>query len=124
MLRYDAMSLAELLRARGASPGAVAVMRLGYLDEWGDGVERCSALSLLRDLAQQRGGGGAFLVDGGTDRLPRAFAARLGDRVRYGADMSARSIDWPWCVAAPAATPYRNTSSVKTSRSWRTTTWW
>jgi monoamine oxidase len=83
--RYDAMSLTELLRARGASPGAVEVMRLGYLDEWGDGVERCSALSLLRDLAQQRGGGAAFLVDGGTDRLPRAFAARLGDRVRYGA---------------------------------------
>jgi len=83
-LGYDAMSLAALLRMRGASPGAVEVMRLGYLDEWGDGVERCSALSLLRDLAQQRGGGAVFRVDGGTDRLPRAFAARLGDRVRYG----------------------------------------
>jgi monoamine oxidase len=63
-------------------------MRLGYLDEWGDGVESCSALSLLRDLAQQRAAGAAFLVDGGTDRLPRAFAARLGDRVRYGAEVT------------------------------------
>jgi monoamine oxidase len=85
LLRYDALSLAELLRAAGASPGAVEVMRLGYLDEWGDGVERCSALSLLRDLAQQREPGATFRVDGGTDRLPRAFAARLGERVRYGA---------------------------------------
>ncbi len=87
-LRYDGMSLAGLLRARGASAGAVEVMRLGYLDEWGDGVESCSALSLLRDLAQQRAAGAAFLVDGGTDRLPRAFAARLGDRVRYGAEVT------------------------------------
>jgi len=84
-LRYDAVSLAGLLRARGASPGAVEVMRLGYLDEWGDGVESVSALSLLRDLAQQRAGGATFRVDGGTDRLPRAFAARLGDRVVYRA---------------------------------------
>jgi monoamine oxidase len=83
-LRYDALSLGALLRTRGASPGAVEVMRLGYLDEWGDGVERCSALSLLRDLAQQRGGGAAYVVEGGTDRLPRAFAASLGGRVRYG----------------------------------------
>jgi monoamine oxidase len=84
-LRYDGVSLAGLLRARGASPGAVEVMRLGYLDEWGDGVESVSALSLLRDLARQRAPGATFRVDGGTDRLPRAFAARLGDRVLYRA---------------------------------------
>jgi monoamine oxidase len=83
-LRHDATSLAELLRARGASEGAVSLIRLGYLDEWGDGIGRCSALSLLRDLAQQRGATGASLVAGGTDRLPRAFAARLGARIRYG----------------------------------------
>lgn len=83
-LRYDSMTLAALLRARGASRGAVEAMRLGYLDEWGDGVERCSALSLLRDLTQQRGGGSAYLIEGGSDHLPRAFAARLGARIRYG----------------------------------------
>ena len=84
-LRYDAVSLAELLRSRGASAEAVRIIRLGYLDEWGDGVDRCSALSLLRDLAQQRGGAEVFRVEGGTDLLPRAFAARLGGRIRYGA---------------------------------------
>lgn len=88
-LRYDGMTLAALLRARGASPGAVAAMRLGYLDEWGDGVDACSALSLLRDLVQQGPGGAAYVVEGGTDRLPRAFAARLGERVRYGAEVTA-----------------------------------
>ncbi|MFL5541841.1 MAG: flavin monoamine oxidase family protein [Longimicrobiaceae bacterium] len=88
-LRYDGMTLAALLRARGASPGAVEAMRLGYLDEWGDGVDACSALSLLRDLAQQGPGGAVYVVEGGTDRLPRAFAARLGERVRYGAEVTA-----------------------------------
>jgi monoamine oxidase len=86
-LRYDGMTLAALLRARGASPGAVAAMRLGYLDEWGDGVDACSALSLLRDLAQQGTEGAVHVVEGGTDRLPRALAARLGERVRYGAEV-------------------------------------
>jgi monoamine oxidase len=84
-LRHDALSLADLLRARGASRGAVEVMRLGYLDEWGDGVESVSALSLLRDQAQQRPGRESYLVAGGSDHLPRAFAGRLGDRVRYRA---------------------------------------
>jgi monoamine oxidase len=96
-LRHDAITLGALLRSRGASPGAVEAMRLGYLDEWGDGVERCSALSLLRDLAQQRGGGSVYLVEGGSDRLPRAFAARLGERIRYrtavtGIDHDARGV--------------------------------
>ncbi len=46
---YDRMSLAELLRSRGASPGALALMRLGYLDLSGDGIESYSALMILRD---------------------------------------------------------------------------
>lgn len=84
-LRYDEVSLVGLLRARGASDDAVSIIGLGYLDEWGDGIEACSALSLLRDLAQQRGRRWAFRIGGGSDRLPRAFAARLGERIRYGA---------------------------------------
>lgn len=88
-LRYDAMSLGELLRSRGASDGAVSIIRLGYLDEWGDGVDACSALSLLRDLAQQRGGGEALRVEGGTDRLPHALASRLGGRIQYRAVVTA-----------------------------------
>jgi len=88
-LRLDGVSFAEMLRGRGASAGAVSLIRLGYLDEWGDGVDSVSALSLLRDLALQRGVGGMSRVAGGTDRLPRALAGRLGARVRYGAAVTA-----------------------------------
>ncbi|HEU4562500.1 MAG TPA: FAD-dependent oxidoreductase, partial [Longimicrobium sp.] len=83
-LALDGVSLAELLRRQGASAAAVELVRLGYLDEWGDGVDRCSALFLLRDRAL-RAPGEIFRVEGGTDRLPHAFAARLGERIRYGA---------------------------------------
>lgn len=86
-LRFDGMTLAQLLLRRGASPGAIALMRLGYLDEWGDGIDTVSALALLRDLAVNRGGG-TYRVEGGTDRLPAAMAARLGDAVRFGSPVT------------------------------------
>jgi monoamine oxidase len=82
-LMLDSTSFADFLGGRGASEGAVSLLRLGYLDEWGDGVEACSALSLLRDLAVNRRRGASRLVDGGTDRLPQALAARLEGRIRY-----------------------------------------
>ncbi len=88
-LRYDGVSFAELLRSRGASDGAVSLMRLGYLDEWGDGIDSTSALFLLRDLALRRGARETYIVAGGSDHLPRAFAAKLGTRVRYGAEVIA-----------------------------------
>jgi monoamine oxidase len=44
-------SVWNFLRDRGASPGAIEIMRLGYLDCWGDGIESCAALLILRDLA-------------------------------------------------------------------------
>lgn len=84
-LRYDAVTMGQLLRHRGASPGAVTLMRLGYLDEWGDGIDAISALGLMRDLAVNRGSGGSYRITGGSDRLPAAMAARLGYAVRYGA---------------------------------------
>lgn len=83
-LRFDEMTMEQLLRARGASPGAVALMRLGYLDEWGDGIGSISALCLLRDLAGSRGGSETHRIAGGSDRLPAAFAQRLGGAIRYG----------------------------------------
>jgi monoamine oxidase len=88
-LRYDAVTMGQLLRHRGASPGAVALMRLGYLDEWGDGIDAVSALGLMRDLAASRGGAGSFRIVGGSDRLPAAMAARLGSAIRYGAAATA-----------------------------------
>lgn len=47
----DAVSFAELLHSQGASSGAVQVIRRGYLDLWGEGIDQCSALHVLRDEA-------------------------------------------------------------------------
>jgi monoamine oxidase len=87
-LAYDGMTMEQLLRARGASPGAIALMRLGYLDEWGDGLGSISALCLLRDLAGSRGGDETQRIAGGSDRLPAGFALRLGEAIRYGAEVT------------------------------------
>jgi monoamine oxidase len=84
LARYDGMTMAELLRERGASPDGVALLALGYLDLGGDGIDSYSALSMLRDLALRRGTRRFWAVAGGNDRLPAAMAARLSGRVRYG----------------------------------------
>jgi monoamine oxidase len=84
-MAYDDETLAQLLRRQGASEAAVRLVRLGYLDEWGDGIDACSALFLLRDMALRPAGGTVYRIEGGTDRLPHAFATRLGTRIRYGA---------------------------------------
>lgn len=86
---YDALTTAALLRREGASDGAIRIARLGYLDEWGDGVDHASALAALRDLALNGGPGAMRRVAGGSDRLPRAMADALGGRVRYGAAVRA-----------------------------------
>ena len=83
--KFDQMTFSELLRAQGASPDAVTVMRLQYLDLFGDGVDSVSSLSLLRDISLQGGVGKVYAVKGGNDLLPKAFAARMSDKIRYGA---------------------------------------
>jgi monoamine oxidase len=44
---------------------------------------------VLRDLGHRVPRKQVFTIRGGSDRLPRAFAARLGERVRYGAPVVA-----------------------------------
>jgi monoamine oxidase len=84
--KYDGMTFTEFLRARGASPGAVSLLRLGYPDLLGDGADRSSALDLLREIAHTRQAvKQIFTIRGGADHLPGAFASRLGDRIHYGA---------------------------------------
>jgi monoamine oxidase len=80
----DRMSGAEFLRRQGASAAAVALLRVGPLDLVGDGIDSYSALQMLHRLALQRRGSQRFAVRGGADRLPNAFAASLGGRIRYG----------------------------------------
>ena len=50
--RFDTVSLMDaLLRDTGASPAVIGLIRRGYLDCWGEGIEHTSALWILRDLA-------------------------------------------------------------------------
>jgi monoamine oxidase len=87
LLDLDAIDGLEFLRREGASTGFSASIddMLGLGDT---GLRGMSALALVQQWAEilreiQLGGGGR--VVGGADRLPRAIAARLGDRVLYGA---------------------------------------
>ena len=94
-LRYDHTSLYDFLAGQGASPGAIKVLRQGFFDMWGEGIETTSALCLLRELnlcvpsqAQAASDPNSHVpqsVVGGTDRLVDAFAGRLGARIRLNA---------------------------------------
>lgn len=83
LLSYDELSFADLLRARGASDEAVALMSC-YL--WfGAGIERGSALSVfLGQMALFSAAGPVQVVAGGNDRLPHAMAAKLRRDIYYG----------------------------------------
>jgi monoamine oxidase len=84
-LKYDRVSYAEFLRERGASPEAVAFLRLGTADQLGEGADDVSALDLLREFLHRERHKQSFLIKGGSDRLPLAFSARLGEKIHYGA---------------------------------------
>jgi monoamine oxidase len=88
--QYDRMTFLEFLQDRGASPAAIALLRLGYFDLWGDGIDRVSALTLLRDLALHPKPSifppklpRWYSIQGGNDLLPKALATRLADRIHY-----------------------------------------
>ena len=81
---FDAMTLAEFLKRQGASQEAVEL--LGDSFWFGYGWSQVSALHrLISDLALFCEGQASKMIPGGNDRLPRAFAAALGERIRYGA---------------------------------------
>jgi monoamine oxidase len=73
--RLGDISMAEFLRQRGASPDAIHYMLFGF--------ENDAALDFMRD-AYSHHTESLFKIKGGNDQLPRAFAARLSDEIRYG----------------------------------------
>ena len=85
LLRYDRVSFTDFLRERGASPGAIAILKLGLADQLGEGADKVSALNLLREAAPRMREKQAFVIRGGSDTFPRAFAAKLRDIVQYAA---------------------------------------
>lgn len=95
----DGMSYAELLSANGASDGAIAILRLGFSDLWGNGVDEASALLLLRD--------DAFSLAGNPPATPASQAPTHPARRRFHAPTpSAPSSPANAPASAPAsATP-------------------
>jgi monoamine oxidase len=88
--RFDRMSFEELLSSHDASKAAIELLRIADSDYVGEGAKAYSALDMLGQVYNVRAAGrylqGAFFrIAGGNDLLPRAFADRLRDRVRYRA---------------------------------------
>jgi monoamine oxidase len=81
--KYDRLSLSEFLREQGLSEDAIHLRRAA-LGQWDDTEERESALRSLSARGLERPGAVYYKIRGGNDRLPRAFALRLADKIRYG----------------------------------------
>jgi monoamine oxidase len=101
----DAMTMAQFLEHQGATADAIAMMRLGYFDLWGEGIDQVSALMLLRDLGinvlpphvklaslfappppgapQGPPPPQAYTMSQGNDTLPKALANQLAGRIRF-----------------------------------------
>jgi monoamine oxidase len=90
LLKYDRMSATDYLLGRGASPAFVKWVFESFVP--GDAMEQSSALGIMSEAASIRheiglGRGKGGRVAGGTDQLPQALAARLGDRLVLGAEL-------------------------------------
>ncbi len=77
--KYDGMNFREYLLDRGASPAATVAL-------WGEEgtSEEFSALWMLRIMALDQNAHKTHKIRGGTDLLPKAFAARLAEKILYG----------------------------------------
>jgi monoamine oxidase len=82
--KLDALSFSDFLRKGGASPAAVALMKLALPSGLGDGADYVSALDLLREASHREDRKHSYTIRGGTDQLTKAFASRLGNKTNYG----------------------------------------
>jgi monoamine oxidase len=86
--KHDRMTFSDFLRSQGASDAAVRILNIGLPIGLGDGGDHHSALNLLREAAYRSLRTQSFTIRGGTDRLPKALASRLGERIHYGAPVT------------------------------------
>lgn len=75
LARLADISMADYLRQRGASEDAIHYMLFGFEDD--------AALDFMRDATSHHTESLAK-IKGGNDLLPRAFASKLCDQIRYG----------------------------------------
>lgn len=82
--KYDAVTFSQFLQRQGASDAEIQIMKLCYFDLWGDGMDAVSALSLLRDFSfvfKEKNTN--YIIQGGNDQLPHAFAEQLKKNILY-----------------------------------------
>src|ERR1700751_5560607 len=79
--KYDSMTMAEFLKERGASHGAVELIEYPYASAEDDPV---SLLWNLRDIWYATRETTRYKIDGGNDLLPKAFAEKLKEKIHYG----------------------------------------
>jgi monoamine oxidase len=75
IMRLADITMADFLRQRGASADAIHYMLLGF--------DEAAALDSIRD-ANSYHSSSKSKIKGGNDQLPRTFAAKLSDQIRYG----------------------------------------
>ena len=89
----DATTAVEFLREQGASDDAIELIRLAYLAGFGDAGRSLSSLFVLQermdDLRDPGFRGQWTTLAGGNERLPRALALLLRDRIEYAAEVVA-----------------------------------
>ena len=78
---YDSTTMAEFLRERGASHGAIELLEYPYASAEDDPV---FLLWNLRDTWFAERETTRYKIDGGNDLLPRAFAEKLKEKIHYG----------------------------------------
>jgi monoamine oxidase len=81
---YDNTTIADFLRQRGASHGAIELLEYPYASAEDDPV---SLLWNLRDTWYALRETTRYKIEGGNDLLPKAFAAKLGEKIHYGSQV-------------------------------------
>src|SRR4029077_17014599 len=79
--KYDTTTMAEFLKEQGASRGAIELLEYPYASAEDDPV---SLLWYLRDDWYALRETTRFKIDGGNDKLPKAFAEKLNGKIHYG----------------------------------------
>ncbi len=78
---YDRVSMAQFLRQQGASHGAIELLEYPFASAEEDPI---SFLWSLREFWYESHETTRYKIDGGNDLLPKAFAAKLKEKIRYG----------------------------------------
>ena len=79
---YDRLTVEQYLLTRGVSQEGVELLKLSL---YGPDYDKVSALETLSAEWLLYGDEKYMTFRGGNDQLPKAFASRLGDRIRYNA---------------------------------------